>query len=47
MPEITRFYGIIIKIETDTGKTKQKTVQVFDNKKDAEKLKVKIQNEIN
>ena len=40
-------FSVTIQYETDTGKTKQKTVQVFDNKKDAEKLKVKIQNEIN
>lgn len=40
-------FSVTIQYETDAGKTKQKTVQVFDNKKDAEKLKVKIQNEIN
>lgn len=40
-------FSVTIQYETDSGKTKQKTVQVFDNKKDAEKLKVKIQNEIN
>lgn len=40
-------FSVTIQYETDIGKTKQKTLQVFDNKKDAEKLKVKIQNEIN
>lgn len=40
-------FSVTIQYENDAGKTKQKTVQVFDNKKDAEKLKVKIQNEIN
>lgn len=40
-------FSVTIQYETDDFKTKQKTVQVFENKKDAEKLKVKIQNEIN
>lgn len=40
-------FSVTIQYESENGKTKQKTVEIFDNKKDAEKLKVKIQNEIN
>lgn len=40
-------YAVILHYETDSGERKQKTMQTFDNKKDAEKLKIKLQNEIN
>lgn len=40
-------YSVVLHYDNEYGERKQKTLETFDNKKDAEKLKIKLLNEIN